>query len=238
VVTSLEGAITSKGEMLEKIQSLEKLISELQDMATDIAGIAAQTNLLAINAAIEAARSGEMGRGFAVVAKEVRMLSNRSADAGKRISEKVGLISSAIISTCRAAEASMEQENVSLRSSESVINSVLSNLNGVTDALVESSNLLTEESIGIKSEVGEALVQLQFQDRVSQIMMHVKQNIESLPDFLERNQRQFEQDHALQPLDPDTLLADLEKTYTMEEQRAVHSGVHVEPKPSDEITFF
>ena len=238
VVASLEGAIASKAAMLTKIQSLEKLISELQDMATDIAGIAAQTNLLAINAAIEAARSGEMGRGFAVVAKEVRMLSNRSADAGKRISEKVGLISSAIMSTCHAAEQSMEQENVSIRASEAVINSVLSNLSGVTDALEHSSNLLKEESIGIKSEVGEALVQLQFQDRVSQIMTHVKQNIELLPDFLERNSRQFEQDHALQPLDAVTLLADLEKTYTMAEQRVIHSGGHAEVAPSDEVTFF
>jgi len=239
VVASMEGAIASKAEMLTKIQSLERLIAELQDMATDIAGIAAQTNLLAINAAIEAARSGEMGRGFAVVAKEVRMLSNRSADAGKRISEKVGLISSAIMSTCHAAEESMQQENVSLRASETVINSVLSNLNGVTDALVQSSDLLTQESIGIKSEVNEALVQLQFQDRVSQIMTHVIQNIELLPDFLARNYRQFEQDHALQPLDANPLLADLEKTYTMQEQHAVHhSGVHVEAKPSDEVTFF
>lgn len=238
VVASLEGAIASKAAMLKKIQSLEKLIAELQEMATDIAGIAAQTNLLAINAAIEAARSGELGRGFAVVAKEVRTLSNRSADAGKRIAEKVSLISSAIISTCHAAEESMEQENISIRSSEVLINSVLSNLNGVTGALVESSNLLKEESIGIKSEVGEALVQLQFQDRVSQIMTHVKQNIEQLPDFLERNTRQFEQGHALQPLDPGTLLADLEKAYTMEEQRAIHSGIHAEAQPSDEVTFF
>lgn len=59
------------------------MIADLQDMAADIAGIASQTNLLALNAAIEAARSGEMGRGFAVVAKEVRMRSNRSAEAGR-----------------------------------------------------------------------------------------------------------------------------------------------------------
>lgn len=241
VVASFVGAMSSKAAMLKKIQSLEQLIDELQEMAADVAGIAAQTNLLALNAAIEAARAGEMGRGFAVVAKEVRMLSNRSAEAGKRISEKVGLINSAIISTCQAAEESTQQENISIRASEQIINSVLTNLNGVTDALVRSSNLLKEESIGIKSEVGEALVQLQFQDRVSQIMTHVKHNIELLPDFLERNYRQFEQDHALLPLDPVTLLADLEKTYAMAEERAIHSGgkaVAKQSEQNDEITFF
>lgn len=238
VVASLESAVTSKAAMLEKIQSLEQFIRELQEMAADVAGIAAQTNLLALNAAIEAARAGEMGRGFAVVAKEVRMLSNRSGEAAKRISEKVGLISSAIIATCQAAEESMQQEDISMRASEAAINTVLSDFRGVTDALVRSSSLLKDESIGIKSEVGEALVQLQFQDRVSQIMTHVKHNIELLPDFLEQNYRQFEQGHVLQPLDSMTLLADLEKTYAMAEERAIHSGSRTAEKQSDEITFF
>lgn len=238
VVTSLESAVTSKAAMLEKIQSLEQFIRELQEMAADVAGIAAQTNLLALNAAIEAARAGEMGRGFAVVAREVRMLSNRSGEAGKRISEKVGLISAAIIATCQAAEESMQQENISMRASEAVINTVLSDFRGVTDALVHSSILLKDESIGIKSEVGEALVQLQFQDRVSQIMSHVKHNIELLPEYLEQNYRQFEQAHILQPLDPMRLLVDLEKTYTMVEERAIHRGSSAAEKQGDEITFF
>ncbi|HXA47101.1 MAG TPA: chemotaxis protein, partial [Burkholderiaceae bacterium] len=141
---------------------------------------------------------------------------------------------------CHAAEQSMRQENVSIRESENVINTVLSNLNGVTAALVQSSELLKNESIGIKSEVGEALVQLQFQDRVSQIMTHVKDNIELLPDFFAKNHQQFEQVQALQPLEADSLLADLEKTYAMAEERSMHRGgtAVTVTAPSDEITFF
>lgn len=238
VIASLKSATVSKAAMLEKVQGLEQFISELKAMAAEVASIAAQTNLLALNAAIEAARAGEMGRGFAVVAKEVRMLSNLSAETGRRISEKVGVISEAIVATCEAAEESMRQEEHSMSASEATIGAVLNDFRSVTDALVRSSNLLKEESIGIKSEVGEALVQLQFQDRVSQIMSHIKHNIERLPDFLQQNCRRFDEDGTLQPLDAAELLAELEKTYAMAEERAVHDGRKPIQKQESEITFF
>jgi methyl-accepting chemotaxis protein len=225
--------------MLEKIQGLEQFIKKLQEMAANIASIAAQTNLLALNASIEAARAGETGRGFAVVAGEVRMLSNRSAEAGKHIAQQVGLISDAIAATCRASAESRDQETRSMQTSESVIDTVLSDFRNVTDALVQSSSLLKDESIGIKSEVAEALVQLQFQDRVSQIMSHVRQNIERLPDFLQQNRQEYAHEQALPPLDSAPLLAELESTYAMAEERALHSGKKTAPKAAaDEITFF
>jgi hypothetical protein len=76
---------------------------------------------------------------------------------------------------------------------------VLSSLRGVTDALVQSSDLLQRESAGIQAEVGDALVQLQFQDRVSQILSHVQQNIARLPSYLDEHARQSSE--ALQPID-------------------------------------
>ncbi len=237
VIASLKSAMASKAVMLEKIQGLEQFIAELKDMAAEVATIAAQTNLLALNAAIEASRAGEMGRGFAVVAKEVRMLSNMSGETGRRITEKVSLINEAIATTCQAAQDSMRQEQSSMSSSEAAIGAVLNDFRNVTDALVHSSSLLKNESIGIKSEVGEALVQLQFQDRVSQIMSHVKNNIERLPDFLQQNRQQFEEEGALQPLDSKALLAELEKTYAMEEERALHGGKATQAQDS-EVTFF
>ena len=246
VVESLKAATESKAEMLDKVQNLAHFINELREMASDVASIAAQTNLLALNAAIEAARAGESGRGFAVVAREVRMLSNLSGETGKRITEKVGIISDAIVATCRSAADTVEREQASMSSSEQSIEAVLADFRHVTDALVNSSNLLKDESIGIKSEVSEALVQLQFQDRVSQIMSHVKANIEHLPSVLAENRRQFTQAGALQPLDATHVLDELEKTYAMEEEHKTHHAPHpargVVPRlatPQDNgITFF
>ena len=237
VVVSLKSAMNSRAAILDKVQDLSQFIAELQEMAADVASIAAQTNLLALNAAIEAAHAGQMGRGFAVVASEVRKLSALSGEAGKRIAQKVGVISAAIVSARQTAEESTQQEGDSKFASEATISLVLSDFRSVTDALVQSASILKGESIGIKSEISEALVQLQFQDRVSQIMSHVKLNIGRLPDYLEQNRRQFEQGGALQPLDPAELLAELEATYAMAKERAVHGGKVLE-KHDSEITFF
>ncbi len=238
VVGSLKSATASKAAMLDKVQGLSQFIRELREMTADVASIAAQTNLLALNAAIEAARAGERGRGFAVVANEVRMLSNKSAETGKRIADNVALISSAIGATCQAAETSMDKEQQAMLSSETAIENVLSGFRAITDALVQSSVLLKDGSVGIKAEVGEALVQLQFQDRVSQIMVHVRQNIERLPELMADSLLQFGHDQTLTPLDVASLLHELEQTYAMAEEHALHRGVKVESKPQEEVTFF
>ncbi|WP_338765689.1 methyl-accepting chemotaxis protein [Massilia sp. METH4] len=231
----LASAAASKQQMLQKIEGLQQVTAQLQTMAADVASIAWQTNLLALNAAIEAARAGEAGRGFAVVANEVRMLSNRSADAGKHIAQQVGQISAAIGDTCRAASDSMRAEGEAVQASEQMIGNVLSSFRGVTDALVQSSDLLQQESTGIQAEVAEALVQLQFQDRVSQILSHVQQNIARLPSYLDEQQGQG----VPLPLDARPLLAELESTYAMAEERTLHlGGAKPAPRQEDEITFF
>ena len=238
VVSSLREAMRHKDAMLAEINELLHFIAELEKMAVDVAGIADQTNLLALNAAIEAARAGEAGRGFAVVADEVRKLSTLSKETGKQISEKVKVISAAISAAVKTSEQTAAGEAKDLIASEAAIGNVLGNFRQITDGLSGSSGILRKESDGIKNEVAMALVQLQFQDRVSQMLSHVRDNIGSLPGYLEKSQAEFEHSGRLEPVAVGQLLKEIESTYAMAEEHGNHGGKTQAAPQNTEISFF
>lgn len=243
VVASLNEAMHSKTEMLNRVQGLQTFVGELQEMAEAVSRIAHQTNLLAINATIEAAHAGDKGRGFAQVAQEVRALSNISGETGRQITKKIELINSAINDTRAAAEASREQENRVLSDSEERINEVLSRFQKLTTSLSASTDLLRNESRDIQTEVNEALVQLQFQDRVSQILSHVRDNICRLPLLAQEYCDKCDPDSELHVFSAAELLKELEATYAMASERINHQislekmPDSIQP-PSEEVTFF
>jgi methyl-accepting chemotaxis protein len=241
VLSSQTAAMNSMNAMLENVEGLNQFTHQLEDMAMEVAKIAAQTNLLALNAAIEAARAGELGRGFAVVAQEFRMLSNQSGDTGRRITAMVGVISQAITTTCKVAQDSVQQEGNSMQSSDARIKGVLDGFRNITDALVQSGELLKQESISIKTEIGHSLVALQFQDRVGQILSQVKNNVEQFPQYLADHQQKCLEAGVFEPLDADAFMAEMKKTYVMSDQHLTHDTgkvVNAGAKDDDEITFF
>lgn len=103
-------------QVMKAVKSLESKAETINDIVKTISGIAEQTNLLALNAAIEAARAGEHGKGFAVVADEVRKLSESSTNAAgevfKQISEMQQAVNETISKMTQAEQSIKKQEEV------------------------------------------------------------------------------------------------------------------------------
>ena len=140
---------TSVGEASQRIRELAQRADQVSSIAGVIKEIAGQTNLLALNAAIEAARAGEQGRGFAVVADEVRKLAERTSAATIEIEQMIGGIQSDTVSVVGVMDAALPQVESGVQLAEGAAQSLrdiregasatLSRIREVADSTKEQS---------------------------------------------------------------------------------------------------
>jgi methyl-accepting chemotaxis protein len=153
-VSSIKALIHDVENMSESIFTLNSDIDKIGSILGVIGGIAEQTNLLALNAAIEAARAGEQGRGFAVVADEVRSLASRTQDSTKEINEMLTKLqsgTSSVVSAmentkqaCQTSAQATEKSTVSLDTMTGSINDIHT-LNAQIAAAAEQQSVTTNE---------------------------------------------------------------------------------------------
>ncbi|HEX8962594.1 MAG TPA: methyl-accepting chemotaxis protein, partial [Rhodocyclaceae bacterium] len=235
MVEALREALLARNAHLEKATAMSQHTEHLKSMAADVAEIAKQTNLLALNAAIEAARAGEAGRGFAVVADEVRKLSNLSGATGKKISETVELVNAAIADTLATSLEYVEHDQALMSRSNEVVAGVVASLGNAASEMADSSQLLRQQGQSIGVEVDDVLVALQFQDRVSQVLGHVIADMNKMKAHIAERR---DGAHGT-PIDVAAWLDELVKTYTVPEQHELHRNGSAQATAGDaEITFF
>ena len=177
LIQRLEGFVQSRDRVLGSVRSLSAASANLGDMAEDVGKLARQTNLLSINAAIEAARAGDSGRGFAVVAGEVRRLSSESGDTGRRIGEQVQQFGSRMQQALAQADEQAARGASSIQASEATIRQVVADVDGTVAQLNARAAELLARGETVKAQVQQLMLAFQFQDRVNQILDQVSASI-------------------------------------------------------------
>ncbi len=171
-------------ELVEHTEGISHASSSVRQILGEIGAISKQTNLLALNAAIEAARAGEAGRGFAVVADEVRDLSQRTNQFAQQI---VGLMDAMAVSvggTEKAIEGMASQDmNFALQSRDRV-EEIMGRVESIARAREAAIGDLGAAAERADAQVARAVQALEFQDTTSRLLAHIGQRVRAVDDLL------------------------------------------------------
>ncbi|MCY9824697.1 methyl-accepting chemotaxis protein [Vibrio chagasii] len=187
VIIRNQDSITNLAQQVENasgiIQELEKNALDINAILSTISDIAEQTNLLALNAAIEAARAGEQGRGFAVVADEVRVLSQRTHSSTDEIREMIETLQKNSVSAVESMQRSQDLAQSSVddaNNATTALEEIASSIQQISDMASHISNAASEQ----RTVTGEVSKNIQLVNDVSDKMSTEADNSRHLSEEL------------------------------------------------------
>lgn len=212
IVAFLNKLVEMRLESQQEITRLASFTKKLEVMARDVNSIADQTNLLALNAAIEAARAGDSGRGFTVVANEVRNLANRSGEIAADIISSVVQVNEQFGSMTKKFTLDNNLEKEQIEKASEYIKEIISQHEETKKERDDVSRHLIKLSSSITSEIENAVVSMQFQDHISQVLGHVRNNVNELSEQISKGKA----------FDVEGLLEKMANEYTTTSEREIH----------------
>lgn len=227
MVQSLEQAQRSKEQVLASIGAYT---SELGDMAAEVRQVATHITLLSLNANIEAARAGEAGKPFGVVVQEMRQLSARAGETGSRMTKRVESITASVELMTQEAHIEHGERAESIRQAEQAVERVIDTSAALAEQLGRQVVEMQAETEAVRESIAEAMVALQFEDRVNQIISHVAADVRKMREACETGSVEDR---------TESWLAEMSATLsTPEEFENLRPGAKAARKTSEHVTFF